>query len=154
MCEETKAIESNNTWELSPLPVGHRTIGLKQVYKVKRNEGGDVVQHLARLVVMGYVQRISVDFDEVFALVALLEFMHLLVALAAHERWTVHHMDVKSSFLNGTLKEEVYVPQPPGFIIADSEGKVLRLHKALYGLRQTPKVWNAKFDATMATLGF
>jgi hypothetical protein len=97
MCEETKAIESNNTWELSPLPVGHRTIGLKQVYKVKRNEGGDVVQHMAHLVVMGYVQRVSVDFDEVFALVALLEFVHLLVALAVHERWTVHHMDVKSS---------------------------------------------------------
>jgi hypothetical protein len=78
----------------------------------------------------------------------------MLVALAAHERWTVHHMDVKSVFLNGTLKEEVYVQQPPGFVVAGNEGKVLRLRKALYGLRQAPRAWNAKFDATMASLGF
>jgi hypothetical protein len=63
-------------------------------------------------------------------------------------------MDVKNVFLNGTLKEEVYVQQPPGFIITGNEGKVLRLRKALYGLWQAPKAWNAKFDAIMASLGF
>jgi hypothetical protein len=65
--------------------------------------------------------------------------MMMLVALTAHEHWTVHHMDVKSAFLNGALKEEAYVHQPPGFIISGNEGKVLRLHKALYRLRQAPR---------------
>jgi hypothetical protein len=75
-----------------------------------------------------------VDYEEVFALVARIESVRLLLALAAQERWEVHHMDVKSAFLNGELKEEVYVKQPPGFVIAGKEEKVLRLRKALYGL--------------------
>jgi hypothetical protein len=129
-----KAIESNRTWELVSLPVGHRAIGLKWVFKVKRNEASDVVRHKARLVAKGYVQRTGIDFDKVFSPVARLESVWMLVVLAMHERWTVHHMDVKSAFLNGTLKEEVYVWQPSGFIVAGSEEKVLRLRKVLYGL--------------------
>jgi hypothetical protein len=139
MSEEMKTIEDNKTWELTTLPAGHRAIDLKWVYKVKWNEAGDVVQHKARLVVKGYVQRAGIDFDEVFALVAWLESVRMLVALAAHERWEVHHMDVKSAFLNGMIKEEVYVQQSLGFIIASSEHKVLRLCKVLYGLRQVPR---------------
>jgi hypothetical protein len=102
------------------------------------------------------VQRAGIDFNEVFALVACLESVRMLVALVAHERWTVHHMDIKSEFLNGMLKEEVYVhqPPPPRFITAGNESKVLCLHKALYGLQQAPRAWNAKLNATMASLGF
>jgi hypothetical protein len=154
MRKEMKAIEDNYTWELTSLPVGHRAIGLKWVYKVKHNESGDVVQHKARLVVKGYVQSTGINFDEVFALVAHLQSVRMMVVLAAHEGWEVHHMDVKSAFLNGVIKEEVYVQQPPGFSTTDSENKVLRLHKALYGLRQAPRAWNAKFDSTMGSLGF
>jgi hypothetical protein len=73
-----------------------------------------------------------------FTPVALMESMRLLLALAAQEDWRVHHMNVKSAFLNGDLKEEVYVHQPPEFTIPDKEGKVLRLRKTLYGLRQAP----------------
>jgi hypothetical protein len=80
--------------------------------------------------------------------------VRMMVALAAHEGWEVHHMDVKSAFLNGVIEEEVYVQQPPGFSTTGSENKVLRLHKALYGLRQAPRAWNAKFDSTMGSLGF
>jgi hypothetical protein len=76
-----------------------------------------------------------------------------LLALAAQEGWRVHHMDVKSAFLNSDLKE-VYVQQPPGFAIPGQEGKVLRLRKALYGLRQAPRAWNAKLDSTLKTMGF
>jgi len=154
MRAEIKAIEENHTWELVELPVRHRAIGLKWVYKIKRDENGNVVRHKARLVAKGYVQQAEVDFDEVFAPVARLESVRTMLALAAHQRWEVHHMDVKSAFLNGDLKEEVYVAQPPGFVISGSENKVLRLRKALYGLRQAPRAWNAKLDDTLVSLGF
>jgi hypothetical protein len=97
------------------------------VYKLKRNEAGGIVKHKARLVAREFVHQEWIDFDEV------------LLTLAAQEGWRVHHMDVKSAFLNGDLKEEVYVRQPVGFVIAGQEGKVLRLRKAMYGLRQAPR---------------
>lgn len=81
------------------------------------------------------MQRQGVDFDEVFGPVAWLETVILLIALAVQEGWSVHHMDVKSTFLNGELEEEVYVTQPPRFLEAGHKHKVLKLKKALYGLR-------------------
>jgi hypothetical protein len=90
----------------------------------------------------------------VFVPVAQLDSVRLLIALAAHRGWEVHHMDVKSVFLNGDLQEEVYVQQPAGFVNADSEHKVLRLRKALYGLHQAPRAWNTKLDDTLLSFGF
>jgi hypothetical protein len=109
------------------------------VYKLKQNEVGEIIKHKARLVARGFVQQEGIDFDEVFSPVARMESMRLLLALVSQEGWQVHHMDVKSAFLNGDMKEEVYVRQPVGFIIAGQEGKVLRLRKALYGLRQASR---------------
>jgi hypothetical protein len=154
MMEEMNSIKDNNTWELVDLPRGHKPIGLKWVFKVKRDEHGAIIQHKARLVAKGYVQKQGIDFEEVFALVARIESVRLLLALAANKGWSVHHMDVKSVFLNGKLEEEVYVAQAPGFVVPGKEGKVLRLRKALYGLRQAPRAWNAKLDAMMTSLGF
>src|SRR6185437_4320524 len=108
----------------------------------------------ARLIAKGFVQREGIDFEEVFAPVARMESVHLLWALAAVRCWKVHHLDVKSAFLNGELTEEVYVQQPPGFVIAGEEHMVLRLCKALYVLRQAPRAWNIKLDASLASLGF
>jgi hypothetical protein len=96
------------------------------------------VRHKARLVAKGYVQHVSIDFDEVFALVARLESVRLMLALAAHEQWEVYDMDVKRAFLNGTLKEEVYIQQPFGFTVTRNEHKVLHLRKDLNGLDQAP----------------
>jgi hypothetical protein len=135
-------------------PIGCRPIGLKWVYKVKRDEHGAVVRHKARLVAKGFVQREGIDFEEVFAPVARMESVRLLLALAAIKDWRVHHLDVKSAFLNGELAEVIHVQQPPGFAVGGQEHKVLRLHKALYGLRQAPRAWNIKLDASLATLGF
>ena len=83
-----------------------------------------------------------------------MESVRVLLVLAAQEGWQVHHMDVKSALLNGDLKEEVYVREPPGYAVAGEEGKVYRLCKALYGLRQAPRAWNAKLDATLKKMGF
>jgi hypothetical protein len=152
--EEIDSVKRNQAWELADLPQGHRAITLKWVYKLKRNEAGEIVKHKARLVARGFVQQEGVDFDKVFAPVARMEFVRLLLALVAQEGWQVHHMDVKSAFLNGYLKEEVYVCQPAGFVIAGQEGKVLRLRKALYGLRQAPRAWNSKLDDTLKKMNF
>jgi hypothetical protein len=139
MQEEMNSIEENGTWTLTDLPAGFKPIGLKWVYKVKRDEHGAIVKHKARLVAKGYVQRRGIDFDEVYAPVARLESVRLLLAVAAQEGWEVHHMDVKSAFLNGDLAEEVYVTQPAGFVVKGAEHKVLKLKKVLYGLRQAPR---------------
>jgi hypothetical protein len=139
--------------DLSLLPAGHRAIGLKWVFKVKRDPAGNIVKHKARFVAKGYAQRQGIDFDEVFAPVARLEMARPLLAVA-HRSWRVHHMDVRWAFLNGDLEKEVYVHQPVGFVESDNAHKVLKLRKALYGLRQAPRAWNAKLDATLVSLGF
>jgi len=139
MNSELKSIQDNNTWLYTNLPKGHKAIGLKWVYKVKRDPEGNVVKHKARLVAKRYAQRHGVDYEEVFAPVARLETVRLILALAASGKWEVHHMDVKSAFLNGELQEEVYVKQPPGFENPRYPGKVLKLQKALYGLKQAPR---------------
>ena len=102
----------------------------------------------------GYVQRKGVEDDEVFAPVARIETVRVLLALAAQEDWKVHHMDVKSAFLNGDLTEEVYVEQPLGYEKKGEEGKVYKLKKALYGLMQAPRAWNSNLDQSMVTLRF
>lgn len=117
MLDEMTAIEANGTWELVDPPPRSRPIGLKWVYKAKKDATGFISKYKARLVAKGYVQRQGVDFDEVFAPVARMESVRLLLAHAASEGWAVHHMDVKSAFLNGELQEEVFVEQPPGFVL-------------------------------------
>ena len=153
MEQELKSVEQNRTWELVTLPAGHRPITLKWVFKLRKDERGAVIKHKARLVVRGFVQQEGIDYDDSFAPVARMESVRVL-ALAAQEGWPVHHMDMKSAFLNGDLKEEVYVRQPPGFAVAGEEDKVYRLHKALYGLCQAPRAWNEKLDATLKEMGF
>ena len=136
------------------LPNDHKVIELKWVYKVKKDAEGNLVKHKARLVAKGCVQDQGVDFEEVFAPVRRMESVRLLIALAAQESWRIHHMDVKSAFLTREIEDEIYVKQPPGYVQKGEEHKVLKLHKALYGLRQTPRAWNIKLDSTLVSLGF
>lgn len=154
MEEEIASIKKNSTWELTDLPTGHKPIGLKWVYRLKKNPEGKIVKHKARLVAKGYVQRQGIDFNEVFAPVARLETIRVLLAVAAQKDWEVHHMDVKTAFLNGELEEDVYVAQPIGYEDKKNPNKVLKLHKALYGLRQAPRAWNSKLDGCLKELGF
>jgi hypothetical protein len=124
------------------------------VFKLKRDEASAIVKHKARLVARGFVQREDINFDDTFTPVAQMESVRLLFALAAQEGWRVYHMDIKLAFLNGELKEEVYMHQPPGFAIPGKEGKMLRLRKALYALRQASRAWNIKLDSTLKGMGF
>lgn len=124
---------------LTDLPKGHKVIGLKWIFKLKRDASENVVKDKAHLVAKGYSQEYGVDFDEIYAPVTRLETVRMLLALAAMNFWQVHHMDVKTAFLNGEIFEEVYVMQPEGFERKGQESKVYKLLKALYGLRQAPR---------------
>lgn len=122
MDEEITAIERNETWELVELPRGHQPIGVKWVYKKKMNAQGEIERYKARLVAKGYRQNAGIDYDEVFAPVARMETIRLLISQAAQFKWP----DVKSAFLNGVLEEEVYVEQPPRYMKAEKETRVLK----------------------------
>lgn len=154
MQTEMDSIEKNGTWELTDLPPEKKEIGLKWVFKLKKDANGNIIKHKARLVAKGYVQKRGVDFDELFAPVTRLETIRLLLALAAKNSWEVHHLDVKTAFLNGDLNEEVYVTQLEGFVKKGQEKRVYRLLKALYRLRQAPRAWHSKLNKTLEDLGF
>ncbi|GJY65031.1 retrovirus-related pol polyprotein from transposon TNT 1-94 [Tanacetum coccineum] len=154
MKAEIDSIEKNKTWELTILPAGTKPIGVKWVFKTKLNEKGEVEKHKARLVAKGYAQQYGVDYTEVFAPVARLDTIRLILALAAHHGWDVFQLDVKSAFLQGELKEEVFVQQPPGYEKKGEEDKVYKLTKALYGLKQAPRAWYSKIEAYFVREGF
>ena len=154
MKEEMEAIDRSQTWELVAPPSNCRPIGLKWIFKLKKSAKGEILRHKARLVVKGYSQRQGIDFDEVFAPVVRFESIRILITIAAQEGWTLHHLDVKSAFLNGEIEEELYVKQPEGFVVAGKEHWVLRLRKALYGLKQAPRAWYFKLHKCLLSLGF
>ncbi|GJW43634.1 putative RNA-directed DNA polymerase [Tanacetum coccineum] len=154
MDAELSSIEKNKTWTLVDLPKNRKAIDLKWVYKVKRDPSRKTSKYKARVVVKGYVQKRGVDYDEVFAPVARIEKVRVILALAGSNGWRVHHLDVKSAFQNGTLEEEVYVSQPEGYIKKGEANKVYKLSKALYGLKQAPRAWNACLDKYLKSLGF
>ncbi|GKD63255.1 retrovirus-related pol polyprotein from transposon TNT 1-94, partial [Tanacetum coccineum] len=126
-------------WELVPQPDCVMIIALKWIYKVKLDEYGDVLKNKARLVAKGYRQEEGIDFEESFEPVACIEAIRIFIANAASKNMTIYQMDVKTTFLNGELKEEIYVSQPEGFVDPDHPTYVYRLKKALYGLKQAPR---------------
>ena len=154
MENEIAMIEKNSTWELVSRPSDKPVIGVKWVYKTKLNLDGSVQKNKARLVAKGYSQKPGIDFNETFAPVARLDTIRTLVALAAQKGWRLFQLDVKSTFWNGVLHEEVYVDQPPGFVIKDREDGVYRLKKALYGLKQAPRAWYEEINSYFTKAGF
>ncbi|GJQ92331.1 retrovirus-related pol polyprotein from transposon TNT 1-94 [Tanacetum coccineum] len=141
MQEEIHEFERLKVWELVPCPDNVFLIKLKWIYKVKTDESGGVLKNKARLVAQGFRQEEGIDFEESFAPVARIEAIRIFVANAAHKNMTIYQMDVKTAFLNGELKEEVYVSQPEGFVDQDNPSHVYKLKKALYGLKQAPRAW-------------
>lgn len=154
MNAEMNSIEKNDTWELAELPKGQKSIGVKWVYKTKLRQDGGVDKYKARLVAKGYKQKFGVDYQEVFAPVAKLDTVRLVLCLAAQNSWPVYQLDVKSAFLHGELAEEVYIDQPPGYVKEGHETQVYRLKKALYGLKQAPRAWYSRIDAYFTKEGF
>lgn len=154
MDAEILSIEKNDTWKLVYLPTGARKVGIKWIYKTKYNEAGEVDKHKARLVAKGYSQRQGIDFSEVYAPVARMDTIRVMIALAAQRGWTIFQLDVKSAFLHGELMEDVYVEQPLGYEKKGEEDKVYKLQKALYGLKQAPRAWFSRIETYFKKEGF
>jgi hypothetical protein len=140
MQEELKNFKRNQVWSLVERPK-QNVVGTKWVFRSKHDEHEFVTKNKARLVAKGYSQVENLNFDETFAPIARLESIRILLLYATHHDFKLYQMDVKSAFMNGPIKEEVYVEQPPGFEDEEYPNHVYKLHKALYGLKQAPRAW-------------
>nr|GFA43299.1 retrovirus-related Pol polyprotein from transposon TNT 1-94 [Tanacetum cinerariifolium] len=135
-----------DVWVLVPAPDNISPLTLKWIFKKKNDKENTVIQNKSRLVVKGYRQEEGLDFEESFALVARMEAIRIFLAYDAHKSFTVFQMDMKTAFLHGTLKEDMYTCQPEGFIDADHPSHVYKLKKSLYGLKQAPRAWYNKLS--------
>jgi hypothetical protein len=140
MQEELNNFTRNEVWHLVTCP-NQNVVGVKWVFRNKQDEHGVVTRNKARLVAKGYSQVEGLDFDETYTPVARLESIRILLAYATYHGFKLYQMAVKSAFLNGPIKEEVYVEQPPGFEDIEYPNHVYKLSKALYGLKQAPRAW-------------
>ncbi|KAJ3704232.1 hypothetical protein LUZ61_007937 [Rhynchospora tenuis] len=153
MQSEIDALERNGTWSLEDLPANKTAIGCKWVYRIKYHADGRVERYKARLVALGNRQVEGIDYTETFAPVAKMVSVRTFLAVAAIKGWTLHQMDVHNAFLHGELYEEVYMRLPPGFTHSQT-GKVCRLRKSIYGLRQAPHMWFSKLTSALESYGF
>jgi hypothetical protein len=143
----------NEVCHLVPHP-NQNVVGTKWVFRNKQDEHGVVTRNKARLVAKGYSQVDGLDFDETYAPISRLESIRILLAYATYHGFKLYQMDVKSAFLNGPTKEEVYVEQPPGFEDSEYPNHVYKLSKALYGLKQAPRAWYECLRDFLITNGF
>jgi hypothetical protein len=154
MAEEYHSILKNDAWENVLRPKGKSVVTSKWIYKINHAADGSVGKYKARFVARRFSQVEGIDYEETFALVARYTSIRIIIALAASMGWKLHQMDVKTTFLNGEIEEEVYIEQPEGFVIHNEKSHVCRLKKALYGLKQAPRAWYEKMDGFLMSLGF
>jgi hypothetical protein len=150
---ELASHELNGTWELATLPPGHKALPCMWVFNIKTNSQGELIKYKARLVALGNHQFNIGDTDALYAPVSKQTTMRSLVALAAAKGLIMEQLDVVTAFLYGSLEDEIYMRQPPGFEKSGA-GVVCRLRKAIYGLRQAPKAWHSKLKTVLEELGF
>nr|GEV64424.1 zinc finger, CCHC-type [Tanacetum cinerariifolium] len=152
--DEIGSIMENNIWVLSDLPPGCKPLGCKWIFKRKMKLDGTIDKFKYRLVIQGFRQKEGIDYFDTYTLVARITTIRLLLDLAAIHNLVIHQMDIKTTFLNGDLEEEVYMKQPEGFIMPCNEHKMCKLVKSLYGLKQAPKQWHQKFNEVVLSSGF
>lgn len=151
MREELEALRKNKTWELANLPEGKKAVSCKWIFTVKQNPEGKVERYKARLGARGYSQTYGIDYDETFAPVASMNTVRILISCAANFGWPLHQLDVKNAFLHGDLQEEVYMEIPPGLSTPGTVGKVCRLRRSHYCLKQSPRAWFDRFRLAVSS---
>jgi hypothetical protein len=144
----------NKVWTLVDLPDELRAIENKWIFKKKTDADGNVTVYKARLVPKGYHQVHVIDYDETFSPIAMLKSVRIMLAIATFYDYEIWQMDVKTAFLNGFLKEELYMMQPKGFVDPKGANKVCKLQRSIYGLVQASQSWNTRFDKVIKAFGF
>jgi hypothetical protein len=139
MDDELSLMAKYDVWDEVDQPEDINIVGCRWVFRIKRDSSGKILKYCARLVAQGFTQLYGVDFHETFAPVARLSSIRTLIALAASEDWELHQMDVKSAYLNSPIDTAIYMRLPPGY---GRKGKVARVKKGIYGLRQSGNLWH------------
>jgi hypothetical protein len=154
MTEEYQSIIKNDVWEIVPRPKSKDVVSSKWLFKIKHAVDGSIEKYKARFVTCGFSQKEGIDYEETFRSCSQIHFDQTIIALAAKMKWKLHQMDVKTTFLNGVIEEEVYIEQPQGFEVEDMKSHVCILKKALYGLKQAPRAWYGRIESFLTSLGF
>jgi hypothetical protein len=154
MTKEYQSIIKNDVWEIVPRPKSKDVVSSKWLFKIKHVVDGSIEKYKARFVARGFSQKEGIDYEETFAPVSRYTSIRTIIALAAKMKWKLHQMDVKTTFLNGVIEEEVYIEKPQGFEVEDRKSHVCKLKKALYRLKQAPRAWYGRIDSFLTSLGF
>lgn len=150
--DELESLAANNTWTFVQRPTDKNIVDCKWVFTLKTNEFGNPIRYKARLVARGFSQQYLIDYNETFAPIARIASFRFILALANQYNLLIHHMDVVTAFLNGKLKEEIYMKVPQGILTKNNV--VCKLNKALYGLKQSARCWFEVFENTLLERGF
>jgi histone deacetylase 1/2 len=154
MDQEIAALHHNHTWDLVAKPSDVNIIGCKWVYKLKHKPDESIDRYKDRLVAKGYHQTLGLDYFETFSPIVKVATIHIILTIALSSKWKVRQLDVYNVFLNGELKEQVYMSQPLGYVDTKFPTKVCRLRKALYGLKQAPRAWFQRLNSAILQWGF
>lgn len=144
----------NHSWDLEEACEGMNIVGCHWIFTIKYHPNGEIDRYKARLVAKGYHQQPGIDYNDTFSPVIKPTTIRIVLGLAVNYSWPVRQIDVNTAFLQGTLKEKVFISQPPGFVDADNPHKVCRIRKALYGLKQAPRAWYSELHKFLITTGF
>jgi hypothetical protein len=135
MLEEYMSIMKNNVWDIVPRPIDKSMVSSKWIYKIKHAADGSMENLKEIFVAIGFTQKEGIDYEETFSPVARYTSIRTIIFLASILGWKIHQMDVKTSFLNGKIGQEVFVEQPDGFVFHNKGNHVCKLRKSLYGLK-------------------
>jgi hypothetical protein len=151
---EYQSIMKNDVWDIVMGLEGRFVVTSKWIYKNKHAADGSIEKYKARLVTREFSQKEGVDYEETFAPVTRYTSIRAVISLALVMGWRIHQMDVKKTFLNGVIEEEVYIEQPRGFEVHGKESHVCRLKKVLYKLKHAPRAWYSRIDEYLQSMGF
>src|SRR3954465_13659342 len=154
MKSEIDSMYTKKFWTLVDIPEDRKAIENKWIFKKNTDADGNVSVYKAQLVAKGFRQIQGVDYEETFSPVAMIKSIRILLAIVAYHDYEIWQMDVKTAFLNGNIEEELYMIQPEGFIDPSNAGKVCKLQRSIYGLKQASRSWNLRFDEVIKAFGF
>jgi hypothetical protein len=154
MVEEYTSIMRNDVWDIVSRPEGKSVVSSRWLYKIKHVADGSIEKFKVRFVARGFSQKEGVDYEETFSPVTRYASIQVVISIASVMRWRIHQMDVKTTFLNGIIEEEVYIEKPQGFEVHGRESHVCRLKKSLYRLKQAPRAWYSRIDGYLQSMGF